>query len=1072
MQRRGGSNDRPEDPLAEELREKTLALISVQRNYESISRLMQLKQQELEQIQTTLAAEQATSVSLGVQLEESRGRCASLEKQLEGLKKLPAMVAELEAERESLKRDAAQANVRALALQEAMKGLRHSLEEEQHNNERQRQQLEVAGQEDTIRGLQDEVRTLTQLSHELRSAAHASEVALAAARGTQAVLEAQLRGAQRSGEVGRQLQEELAAKLAAAEGALAANKSAMDSREEEMSQLRTLMNDLEERYQASLSGKLAADEVSNGLQLQLAQTRGSLVDARRRAAAAEQEAARTAAEAAEASRAAAARAANAARLVSAVQYRASEVGGLLAARVDAVSERLLGRLEERLGRGLAEEAERVDKALTGTLLVEPDAWLRLWVAFAVISYALPYMWLRNAQVRGDAAALRSRVEELTGALAGEVAARQMLAHSKAAMEAEHRAALQAAQTAADERVEAERQRLGARLKAVEEEVGRLTHTHQRETAAAARAWESERQQLVRRLDELSTELARAREVNADHSNALAVLHTQLNAELQAAKEQYDRELKQYREQLDSVRTHVRGTWSTCSRLATDLALVARHLARMGVGLPDGAGELPAGLHGVGDDGSGGLLEQLAAAVRLGFGQLAEGVQGMVRRLQTLQAQNLELEAKSPVTLVPCGHTFCRRCLTNANGLCSECGADMPAAVTVANSPLDAICAKYELKRSALAAIQRALQQAGEGAAAGGGGGYGHGHGHAGRASGVVAAAPPPLAHIPASWWRRPLPSAILILILARIPTLLFPARTLERATKRPRNADPADEVPLEPPRTRGGSPPAGAAAAAALAGAAAGAGAGAGAEAGPPLAGAPMSVLPTALPDWAREALKGVDPFWQPKETLAVIVTRQSAPAPGTHGQLQCASALFTVSPSALEAVAERRAQARLADQAVDLSGGLVRGANRLTLLWPVGAAGAVAALRLCEPTSAADLRRNLPPPLPLTEAVALVQTWVCPATGRLGDLGDLRPHAFLSAVMRTLEHNGIQRRVEAIEVAPDGGWRPKDSRLPFMSVLDADPRDPAVRSLPSFDVRLLEPEDDGGRDVVDLTDD
>ncbi len=91
----------------------------------------------------------------------------------------------------------------------------------------------------------------------------------------------------------------------------------------------------------------------------------------RRTTAAEAEAARSAAEAADASRAAASRAAAANRLMSAVQYRASEVGGLLAARVDAVSERLVSRLDDRLGRGMAEEAERVDKAFTGKLRCGP-----------------------------------------------------------------------------------------------------------------------------------------------------------------------------------------------------------------------------------------------------------------------------------------------------------------------------------------------------------------------------------------------------------------------------------------------------------------------------------------------------------------------------------------------------------------------------------------------------------------------------------------------------------------------------------------------------------------------------
>lgn len=49
-------------------------------------------------------------------------------------------------------------------------------------------------------------------------------------------------------------------------------------------------------------------------------------------------------------------------------------------------------------------------------------------------------------------------------------------------------------------------------------------------------------------------------------------------------------------------SNIRFTWSTCTKLATDLALVARHLAGMGVALPEGAGELPPGLKGVADEG--------------------------------------------------------------------------------------------------------------------------------------------------------------------------------------------------------------------------------------------------------------------------------------------------------------------------------------------------------------------------------------------------------------------------------------------------------------------------------------
>ena len=93
-----------------------------------------------------------------------------------------------------------------------------------------------------------------------------------------------------------------------------------------------------------------------------------------------------------------------------------------------------------------------------------------------------------------------------------------------------------------------------------------------------------------------------------------------------------------------------------------------------------------------------------------------------------------------MTLIPCGHTFCRKCLANANGLCTECGADTPAVMTISNAPLDAICAKYELKRSALTAIQRALTSVtGGGGAVAAGAGKQHGGGALATGSLLVAA---------------------------------------------------------------------------------------------------------------------------------------------------------------------------------------------------------------------------------------------------------------------------------------------------------------------------------------------
>ncbi|GFR45638.1 hypothetical protein Agub_g7046, partial [Astrephomene gubernaculifera] len=142
MRGRGGNAEpRPDDAFAEELREKTLALVSVQRNYESISRLMQAKQQEVDQLHAQLSAEQSTSNRLRAQLEEVQGRCAGLERQNEGTRALQSQLADMQASQEATKREAAQANAWAMAMQETVKGLRQQLEEEQHRGQQLKHQL-------------------------------------------------------------------------------------------------------------------------------------------------------------------------------------------------------------------------------------------------------------------------------------------------------------------------------------------------------------------------------------------------------------------------------------------------------------------------------------------------------------------------------------------------------------------------------------------------------------------------------------------------------------------------------------------------------------------------------------------------------------------------------------------------------------------------------------------------------------------------------------------------------------------------------------------------------------------
>jgi hypothetical protein len=64
--------------------------------------------------------------------------------------------------------------------------------------------------------------------------------------------------------------------------------------------------------------------------------------------------------------------------------------------------------------------------------------------------------------------------------------------------------------------------------------------------------------------------------------------------------------------------------------------------------------------------------------------------------------------KSPMTCVPCGHTYCQTCLeTNCKGgqvLCRECG-DVPVRQYVAALQLDSLACKFEFKLSALRDLQ-------------------------------------------------------------------------------------------------------------------------------------------------------------------------------------------------------------------------------------------------------------------------------------------------------------------------------------------------------------------------------
>ncbi|GMH36059.1 hypothetical protein BSKO_03927 [Bryopsis sp. KO-2023] len=60
--------------------------------------------------------------------------------------------------------------------------------------------------------------------------------------------------------------------------------------------------------------------------------------------------------------------------------------------------------------------------------------------------------------------------------------------------------------------------------------------------------------------------------------------------------------------------------------------------------------------------------------------------------------------QSPVTCVPCGHTYCERCLSTKQMECAECKSSGAVSV-VPNLALDQLCSKYKYKKSTLQSIQ-------------------------------------------------------------------------------------------------------------------------------------------------------------------------------------------------------------------------------------------------------------------------------------------------------------------------------------------------------------------------------
>ena len=65
---------------------------------------------------------------------------------------------------------------------------------------------------------------------------------------------------------------------------------------------------------------------------------------------------------------------------------------------------------------------------------------------------------------------------------------------------------------------------------------------------------------------------------------------------------------------------------------------------------------------------------------------------------------------SPVTCIPCGHTFCATCLENTesdstSACCPECGPDIPLDCKIGNDILLALGASFRVRKEAVGTLR-------------------------------------------------------------------------------------------------------------------------------------------------------------------------------------------------------------------------------------------------------------------------------------------------------------------------------------------------------------------------------
>ncbi|GFH18235.1 RING-type domain-containing protein [Haematococcus lacustris] len=297
--------------LQELLQERTTQLLSTQRNYDTLSRMTQLKQQEADELRQRYDEESARAVSLGVQLEDMAARAMKAEVAASRLQAVQDQLTALQAEHAklnsrqrwlttpflpSLQQVAEAADFKAAAAQkeaEAWRGseatcrsecarLRGEVSRSQAGTRAALASLtetqsalsmaqaatqaaeatgaelatRLAGREDEIARLKGTIRALEDSLHEAQSSSRATEVALATSRSQTNVVQGQLHSVTRSLEL------------------------TLEGRQQLEGQLEGLGRELQ-AVKAVLMKGLEASEGLTRLQVQLASNKATLTDTRR-----------------------------------------------------------------------------------------------------------------------------------------------------------------------------------------------------------------------------------------------------------------------------------------------------------------------------------------------------------------------------------------------------------------------------------------------------------------------------------------------------------------------------------------------------------------------------------------------------------------------------------------------------------------------------------------------------------------------------------------------------------------------------------------------------------------------